>query len=1312
MVRLRVSLLAIPLLLLAACGKEEPSEPKPKPTKAEILSFEVQPTTLPPEGGRVTLSWKTRNAKSASIQADGVTIAQAEPVEEGSLEWEVQKTTTFELIATGEGGDDEREVLVEVGDEPPPRILAFAADPASIAWGEKAVLSWKTENADAVRILDGSGEAIDLGDAEPKEGSVEVAPDRTTTYTLVASRGSRSVEASITVEVDVPELKIVLFEPVEPGPRAPGESVEFRWEVQGAESLLLTNLEGDEREIVGDQVASGTGSVVMGENGDFRLVATRGRESVQADRSIPRLEPPTVRDFFAHPPAVTEPGGTTELRWIGVQRASSAWIERDTGDRIDLDPSQEDGALEVEVNAASEFTLVAQNPAGEVRRTVLVEVVPLPEILALWAQPAHVGVNEPFTLGWISQKGVRASLEKAGVPHPKVSDFMLSATLTDERITEDTEYVLRVFNAAGDFAEMRLTVTVGAPEIVAVGVQPPIVDVGGTSTLSWQVRGGTALRVFDPQGAEVCATTDLLEIEMGSCMVTASALGPNVFTVRVTNGVGDVTEAQAVLRGGAGPVVVSLTATPEIVESGEEVEIAWVVLDDALGAPVQLTLTDGTNTYDLSGKDPLADSTTVVLSEAGTYEFTLTAQSANGSHQKSVEVRVVQRPTVTLTATPSVYDGVSPVTLSWTSKNADGGLVLYELSDGGQLIELYDVPEAERASGAYAVEPARSTTYRIVADNGAGDSAMAEVEVGIGPPAILSFDVDPEVVVLGDEVTLSWSTRLADEVQLSLFTDPFFTQEVEDDPFVDISLTGTPLTLTQDCGWDDSGVFDPDDEGCATINFPAGFTFPFGGQAHSSIRVYANGALSFDFTNQSVSYSNYEFPTAFPIHIAPFWEDLIWVSVWYKFGSDARGQYLAVQWDGEILDAGWAVVTFQAVLWEDGAFAFRYGDMWGYDIFDQEMADGASATIGFQLPDGSAWLNLHVGAEDFDVGDPVAGGLSNRTWIVQPVPELSGDDSFTFVPPESMTVTLTATGPGGQTTATVDITVLPLLELQVGATPSSVSAGDPVTVSWTATANVPGTPTVYVPLQEVLSPFVDISTHPNAVQLLGAGEDEEIVWHTFANGLQFPWGGELHSGVGISENGYLTFDPSAWPESWNGELPDPFYPEAALAPFWDDLHTRASGRVHALAQSDGSYVIQWSHVSRYFGSSNTNEYDLNFQVVLFPDGSFEFRYGTMSPPPQANAPDCTSGDCALDAQGASATIGFQNPSASVGYTLHRGLDMAQSTFPGGLANRSFRMEGGLSGSMVVYPEETTTYGVCAELAGWLSCKEVTVEVIP
>src|SRR5690606_41484681 len=86
-------------------------------------------------------------------------------------------------------------------------------------------------------------------------------------------------------------------------------------------------------------------------------------------------------------------------------------------------------------------------------------------------------------------------------------------------------------------------------------------------------------------------------------------------------------------------------------------------------------------------------------------------------------------------------------------------------------------------------------------------------------------------------------------------------------------------------------------------------------------------------------------------------------------------------------------------------------------------------------------------------------------------------------PERSSAVAVRATSAKGETVATVDVVGNPPAKVTATANPTSVSIGEPVNSSWSTTARLPGTPTVYLPMREVLSPFVDISTHPDAVQI-------------------------------------------------------------------------------------------------------------------------------------------------------------------------------------------------------------------------------------
>lgn len=1501
MARFRFLALLASFSLLFACGeKDDPGGnggggKKELPPK--ILSFEVTPSVLPVGGGTVTLTWKTEDAVSGKLSANGETIIESVwPLSQGDIEWEIAEPTTFELVVVNDDGEAREEARVEFGEDVP-AIVSFTATPSEILRGEGTLLRWKTENAESVEVRDGAGTALNLHGASPDDGAVGVRPKVNTTYTLIATKGEAQVEAQVEVTVLPVELRIVSFQQVDPRPRLPGDAVELSWEVEGADALHITNLEGEEISIGEDKLARGSATLTMGEGGRFRLVAFQDDESIEEDLVVPLLTPPTIGEFVAFPAWVSAPSGSTELRWSGVERAERLILERDPGEAEDVTSlGLESGSFVVEVDTETTFTLVAANAAGEARAEVSVGVVPLPTILSFTATPARVGAGEAFTLSWETVDGHHLTLESE-FGSLDVEDGALNAQFAHAGILEDTEFVLRLYNRADDFVEARLTVTVGPPEVLSASFSPPFVGPGQHTQLEWEVLGGTVLRVKDENGDVICQTADAAEIAQGSCPITGPSEGSYEYVLEVENGVGEITQAVVPLLTGAGPYILAFTVDPAQVEEGGSVEFSWLVVDDPLGAPMTVTISEGTKNYDVPEGERNEGSQIFVLEEVGTHTFTLTASSANGARSSSVDVEVFGLPAVSLTSSATVYEGEDPITLSWTSEHATGGLVLYEVGDGGQLVEIYEVPEGERASGSYDLEPTDDTTYRLVATNGLGSTAHDEVSVTIGPPVILSFTADPIEVIAGDEVELSWTTRLADGVELDLPIFEEFTVSEVNNPYVDISSTGTKLTLTQDCGQaidanDNIVWLDPEDEGCATIAFPPGFEFPFGGDLHSAIRVIANGSLSFDFTYPWITFRNYDFPIILwgidiPIHIAPFWDDIAAAEVWYQFDSDAEGEFLVVQWTGPVYDFPGSNIEVQAVLRDSGKFTFRYGNMTGQgDLMSEEHVNGASATIGFQTPAYDVWHNLHFGHWEFWWGDPMPGGLGGRAWTyMPPLPPPGPNGSVSFAPSESQTVTLTAHGKNGDVSATVSIIVheapelvvvepaeepqagwpfelgwetdhvdavevrdssgtvlctaapeeveegacliteatpgtytytvravgalsstaeevvtievfptfvlesfeasveavepnapvtltwlthgaaameltangvdiLPpsaspdagstvhtptehttyeltihsadgrsrvaqvvvevkTVDLTVGLTPGTIQLGEPTTLSWNASALVGGTPSVYLPMTETSSSFEDISNDPNAVLLQGDDEDDTFTTHTFAGGFSFPFGGQLQTEIAVSTNGFLTFDLSATDRTFtNQALPTASNPQVHLAPFWDDLHTRASGRIHALARTDGSYVIQWTNVSKIAESSISNEWDLNFQVVLYSDGAFEYRYGTMDPL-AITSTSCADGDCYNDAQGASATIGYQNPTTSVAFQLHFGGSTQSSSntpYPGGLAHRSFRKEGGTSGSLTLYPFESTSIEVCTELLDYLVCEEAEVEV--
>jgi hypothetical protein len=125
----------------------------------------------------------------------------------------------------------------------------------------------------------------------------------------------------------------------------------------------------------------------------------------------------------------------------------------------------------------------------------------------------------------------------------------------------------------------------------------------------------------------------------------------------------------------------------------------------------------------------------------------------------------------------------------------------------------------------------------------------------------------------------------------------------------------------------------------------------------------------------------------------------------------------------------------------------------------------------------------------------------------------------------------------------------------------------------------------------------------------------------------FNFFGVPRSAIWVDTNAQLAFaDPlsSRWS---NPTTPGSASPAGALAPFWSDLTVEASpsqvyvARIPDIGGSGGHWIIQYAHVSYYYGE------DLNFEVKLFDDGTIEFHYDVM-----------TSGSYGNYANGNAATI--------------------------------------------------------------------------
>ncbi len=162
----------------------------PEPVNPPVInSFSASKTPIE-LGETVVLSWTTTNANSVTISPGIGTVATS-----GSTSVTPSATTTYTLVAVGKAGKSaSSSVTVTVMPRIPP---AISADRVVIRRGKTASLSWNAPGATRVSIT-GVGSV-------GTSGTVQVSPERTTTYTLTAAYMDGSTQsASVTVNVEQP----------------------------------------------------------------------------------------------------------------------------------------------------------------------------------------------------------------------------------------------------------------------------------------------------------------------------------------------------------------------------------------------------------------------------------------------------------------------------------------------------------------------------------------------------------------------------------------------------------------------------------------------------------------------------------------------------------------------------------------------------------------------------------------------------------------------------------------------------------------------------------------------------------------------------------------------------------------------------------------------------------------------------------------------------------------------------------------------------------------------------------------------------
>ncbi|KNG92095.1 hypothetical protein [Pseudaestuariivita atlantica] len=207
------------------------------PQDFRLDAFTADPSTVGFDDA-TTLAWKGSKGATYSISYDDKVITHVKGDPDAKLPHDgtyridnLLETTTFTLDAslkTKAGSlHARRQATVTVEKA---KIYQFNANPLLLDTGQKTRLIWTT-NADACDISPAPGKV------DAPSGAVEVAVDKTTTFTLTATKGKNTVQMGRTINVRPP--KIMSFTSDAKGAVKPHDPVVLSWEVESVATLEL-----------------------------------------------------------------------------------------------------------------------------------------------------------------------------------------------------------------------------------------------------------------------------------------------------------------------------------------------------------------------------------------------------------------------------------------------------------------------------------------------------------------------------------------------------------------------------------------------------------------------------------------------------------------------------------------------------------------------------------------------------------------------------------------------------------------------------------------------------------------------------------------------------------------------------------------------------------------------------------------------------------------------------------------------------------------------------------------------------------------
>jgi len=200
------------------------------------------------------------------------------------------------------------------GSMDPVAILEFSPDPAEIRLGETSTLQWATRDALFVQLEDETGAVLGGDDLGIGTGTFEIAPERTTRYSLTAfgaSGAQRFAHVKVVVDAHAPEVTFTGKDSKVEDRIHVGESTRLEWKVTGAIGVRLLAGDATLLEDAGDE-----GSLeVSPEKTTTYVLETTGSGGSKSQAEVKVKVAPVIDSFRASPSGPQLEGVKVSLVW-------------------------------------------------------------------------------------------------------------------------------------------------------------------------------------------------------------------------------------------------------------------------------------------------------------------------------------------------------------------------------------------------------------------------------------------------------------------------------------------------------------------------------------------------------------------------------------------------------------------------------------------------------------------------------------------------------------------------------------------------------------------------------------------------------------------------------------------------------------------------------------------------------------------------------------------------------------------------------------------------------------------------------------